>query len=158
MDALGDGKSSAESVAADALADGDALTKLATVLHDDGLAGSHYLELAAKQSELPATAQLANASCGNLSQFNANYQMKLAMVLHLQNILKSLAKSEPIDPFERANAADTKETVLPANLLSGLCANFDLLTQFALDDPSVCKEVSTSPHHRHIVMCCDDMI
>jgi hypothetical protein len=64
-------------------------------------------------------------------------------VLHLQKTLESLTRVEQPD-VDRCKD-DARDTPLPAALLSGLCANFELLSQFALDDPDVCKEVQSKP-------------
>src|SRR5689334_5841752 len=68
----------------------DVMNDVYKLIYDDEGAAKKYHEIGSARSKpLPFTNELTKSVCGNLSYFNSNYQMKLAMILHLQSLLQN---------------------------------------------------------------------
>jgi len=128
-----------------------------SVLNADGQ--SNLLDEYASEGNYGSTELLVNKT-GHLTPFNARHQMKLALIDHLTALLQMLADPATVPAkFQAAYKAEevadstgrsgmewvdetpeVQQAGLSAGLLSGLCQNLQLLSNFVVEDEAVCKE------------------
>ena len=107
---------------------------------DNELTKTEFLKLAHDHPSDALSKELAQSHVGGMSHFNCLYQMRLALISHLHQTLKSF-KPKKVGNNEASDEQNKDETMLSDGVMSALCDNFDLVNDLIRTESSASSQI-----------------